>query len=505
MGKTLWSLAALAVAAYLALIASGLYLRGDPVAYLPQGFPGDTLLRDWAAAFGPHAPPGAAAAAGSPTPATAAGTAYLGLHVSDNQELRVCEIISVDPGSPAAQAGLQARDVVGAIESAGGVKQIKQCADFYAAQRQSAPGSTVGLGFARAVCTGAQGSNCQWQPYSVQLQVATASCPPPFEVRVAAPGNRIRLRMALAGPRGKQEFVAIFDTGASEATLPDSLLRAVGLVPYNTGQTRGVVPNASATAFLYRIDAAQLQVADAGQFVPIATGQLQVVGVPGLETEPLIGPTVLRQGLEVHTSGSSVFLTPPCLPGNAGSAGGASVQAAPAPTPPGSQAVGAPPTQLIEYLPPETWQQQALGTCEGPSAAIQRPNAYHCNAEGRSFDPCFALKGVETAVVCPPEPLESGPVVRIDLMAPLSSGPDGPGNLPWVVQLNDGQACSFLSDPTRNVGDRRLNYACKDGRWILGFAKGNTWYAETVPPLTQWPSPDNPGPILYAAVKAAWR
>jgi hypothetical protein len=51
VGRAVSSLITLAILIYVVVVISGFYLKGDPAAYLPASFPGNQILRDWAAAL----------------------------------------------------------------------------------------------------------------------------------------------------------------------------------------------------------------------------------------------------------------------------------------------------------------------------------------------------------------------------------------------------------------------------------------------------------------------
>ena len=65
MGRAVSSLISLAVLVYIAVVVSGFFLKGDPAAYLPASFPGDQLLRDWAAVLQEQMAPSAGTGAPS--------------------------------------------------------------------------------------------------------------------------------------------------------------------------------------------------------------------------------------------------------------------------------------------------------------------------------------------------------------------------------------------------------------------------------------------------------
>jgi len=134
----------------------------------------------------------------------------------------------------------------------------------------------------------------------------------PFSVSILGPENRIPLSLELVDRSGStsQRLAAVLDTGAGETTLPETALRSIGATPGRQVRISGVVPGAAVIGHEYRIDGSQLRGLDNGQFVPLATGPLAVLGDPS--GTALIGPDVVKAGLGVQINGGTVQLTPPC-------------------------------------------------------------------------------------------------------------------------------------------------------------------------------------------------
>jgi hypothetical protein len=204
LGRAVSSIVTLAVIVYLCVVISGFFLKGDPAAYLPAGFPGNQILRDWAVVL----------------------------------------------------------------------------------QQQLAPAAGP-------------------------VAPAVGACGP-FSVSILGPENRIPLSLELVDRSGSasQRLAAVLDTGAGETTLPEPALRSIGATPGRQVRISGVVPGATVIGHEFRIDGSQLRVLDNGQYVPLANGPLTVLGDPS--GTALIGPDVVKAGLGVQISGSTVQLTPPC-------------------------------------------------------------------------------------------------------------------------------------------------------------------------------------------------
>jgi len=129
------------------------------------------------------------------------------------------------------------------------------------------------------------------------------------------------------------------------------------------------------------------------------------------------------------------------------------------------------------------------GACTfGSSIANGRPDAWGCTTEGGVLDPCF-----ENAFVAPDEATEvacfatpwSTDVVMLTLTAPLlreKEEPDGaisgaadtadeviqPWDLPWALELANGDRCSLMHGTLIFMAGQVVHYGCENGGMILG-------------------------------------
>jgi hypothetical protein len=129
------------------------------------------------------------------------------------------------------------------------------------------------------------------------------------------------------------------------------------------------------------------------------------------------------------------------------------------------------------------------GVCGFPSsAALDRPDAWDClGAEEQIYDPCF-----ENPFLPPDEPGQvacfaspfSSEVVVLTLTDPLErekealdDGPSlaeaagvsiEPGDLPWALELANGDQCTLLGGTLTVLAGQTVNYGCADGGMILG-------------------------------------
>ena len=129
------------------------------------------------------------------------------------------------------------------------------------------------------------------------------------------------------------------------------------------------------------------------------------------------------------------------------------------------------------------------GICGYPSsAALDRPDAWDCTgAEGQIYDPCF-----ENPFIAPDEPGQvacfdspfTTDVVVLTLTEPLvrqKEAPDAgtgmaqtadvaidPWDLPWAVELANGDRCTLLGGTLTVMAGQTAHYGCEDGGVVFG-------------------------------------
>jgi hypothetical protein len=161
-------------------------------------------------------------------------------------------------------------------------------------------------------------------------------------------------------------------------------------------------------------------------------------------------------------------------------------------------AAGSPARTDIRYVLPFTPDGlnpglTATATEEGvcgfdSSAALDRPDAWDCqDADGQIYDPCF-----ENPFLAPDEPGQvacfdspfTTDVVVLTLTEPLvreKEAPDtgmdlaqaadisiDPWDLPWAVELANGDQCTLLGGTLTVQAGQTVYYGCTNGRTILG-------------------------------------
>jgi hypothetical protein len=129
------------------------------------------------------------------------------------------------------------------------------------------------------------------------------------------------------------------------------------------------------------------------------------------------------------------------------------------------------------------------GVCGFPSsAALDRPDAWDCIGESdQIYDPCFENPFIApdqpALVACFDSPF-SADVVVLRVTEPLvreKEAPDAgmdmaeaagvaidPWDLPWAVELANGDQCTLLGGTLTVQAGQTVHYGCRDGGMILG-------------------------------------
>jgi hypothetical protein len=161
-------------------------------------------------------------------------------------------------------------------------------------------------------------------------------------------------------------------------------------------------------------------------------------------------------------------------------------------------AAGAPARTDVRYLLPFTADglhpdlhatTTEAGVCGfSSSAALERPDAWDCTGdEGQLYDPCFENPFLPPdqpgQVACVDSPFTTD-VVVLTLSDPLvreKEAPDAgmslaqaagvdiaPWDLPWAVELANGEQCTLLGGTLTVLAGQTAHYGCTEGGTILG-------------------------------------
>lgn len=104
------------------------------------------------------------------------------------------------------------------------------------------------------------------------------------------------------------------------------------------------------------------------------------------------------------------------------------------------------------------------GNCAHPSQIDSREDAWRCEVNQQTYDPCFVKKYVEKQqLICPQAPWSSKAVViHVPHAMPEDNGKqlDMSTHLPWALQLVDGTQCQRYS--------HERAYLCQNGGSLMG-------------------------------------
>lgn len=253
---------------------------------------------------------------------TASQPGFLGIDMEtppSDWSVTGCEVAHVIPGTAASLAGLVGAedrvdpvgDVIYGLLLGGSYVPVTTCFDLTIALSATQPGEAVQIYFYHRVAGLLVGS---WVNENTIAFLGVQPCPPPITGSITSQlfGNRIDLSIELVGAYAtSQPITAMFDTGGVNTYLPNELLQQLGFTPFASTVGGGVVPGATDTEYLYQVPASDLLVQDGGSYVPLASGELLVIGIPGLQFAG-VGPDILTHGATFSTSGSLWSLVPAC-------------------------------------------------------------------------------------------------------------------------------------------------------------------------------------------------
>lgn len=121
------------------------------------------------------------------------------------------------------------------------------------------------------------------------------------------------------------------------------------------------------------------------------------------------------------------------------------------------------------------------GTCgEGAIATPHRPDAFDCLGEdNRIYDPCFehpfAPRDEPGELACAVSPFANevvllavdGPLPR-EKEDPLAADPIGPWDLPWALELANGDRCTLSPDAPEVMAGAAVHYGCERNGIVVG-------------------------------------
>ncbi len=115
--------------------------------------------------------------------------------------------------------------------------------------------------------------------------------------------------------------------------------------------------------------------------------------------------------------------------------------------------------------------QQLQGQCDAQSKLILREDAWRCQADGKTFDPCFAKSGPkQTSLLCPSSPW-SKDNIQINVTSPLINEEhqalDMSRTFPWAIELVNGDHCQAV-ELGKDYDSMPIRYHCVSSNVLLG-------------------------------------
>jgi hypothetical protein len=122
------------------------------------------------------------------------------------------------------------------------------------------------------------------------------------------------------------------------------------------------------------------------------------------------------------------------------------------------------------------------GSCTRGSRVLTRADAWHCEAGGHTYDPCFSNSRAEVGahVLCMASPWEDGTAIELTARLPLNRANPG-GNperfRPWAMVTAAHQECDLVPDSSMGrIAGLPVDYACAGSSLLLGLpTRGTTW------------------------------
>lgn len=116
-------------------------------------------------------------------------------------------------------------------------------------------------------------------------------------------------------------------------------------------------------------------------------------------------------------------------------------------------------------------KKKMLGHCFAQSRLIVREEAWRCQAEGVTYDPCFVrASGPQVMALCPQSPWV-GDSVLVVVKKPLKNEHHVPLDMssafPWAVELVNGDYCRAI-DSSQTVDGLPVRYQCNDQHVLVG-------------------------------------
>ncbi|MDP3269506.1 MAG: hypothetical protein Q8M40_10750 [Legionella sp.] len=136
-------------------------------------------------------------------------------------------------------------------------------------------------------------------------------------------------------------------------------------------------------------------------------------------------------------------------------------------------------TELRLYRPYGEVSEQSVpvvlskikGQCDSQSRLMVREDAWRCEANGVTYDPCFVKTGgSQIEAICPQSPW-SGDSISISVNLPFNNEHHKPLDMsrtfPWAVELTNGEQCKAV-DTDEVFDSMPVRYRCNSKNLLVG-------------------------------------
>jgi hypothetical protein len=111
------------------------------------------------------------------------------------------------------------------------------------------------------------------------------------------------------------------------------------------------------------------------------------------------------------------------------------------------------------------------GRCMQQSDILVREDAWRCDTQSQTYDPCFLKPGSkDDSLYCLQTPW-SGATVKINSKQTASNDSfrsiDMAKGKPWAVEMQNGKHCIAIEE-TQMIDNQPLSYLCQGGEYLLG-------------------------------------
>lgn len=130
----------------------------------------------------------------------------------------------------------------------------------------------------------------------------------------------------------------------------------------------------------------------------------------------------------------------------------------------------------IKYYSPYSGESMQIlktmkGHCYGQSEKIKREDAWRCQTDTQTLDPCFSSMKQSNKVFCPVSPWTTQGILLEDvgvLDLVNQQKLDMSVTYPWAIELENGERCEAVHSGEM-ISGLPLLYRCSSGAFLVGY------------------------------------